>query len=119
MARLAIAPSVITRTGVTQPAQTVGQVDGHKIANNGYVVIEVNNIHATLARNVIVQTPGTVDGLAIADLTISVAALAIIMLGPFPPSYYNQVASDLGSIYVDEHAGSETDIKLRVYQISP
>ena len=51
------------------------------------------------------KTPGTIDGLAIAEMTVTVTADATAgeLIGPFPPSIYNQ--SD-GTVHVtpDAHA---------------
>jgi len=50
------------------------------------------------------KTPGTVDGLDIAEMTVTVTASATVgeLIGPFPPSIYNQ--SD-GTVHVtpDDH----------------
>jgi hypothetical protein len=48
---------------------------------------------------VTIDTPGLVDGLAIANLTVSVpATTGERMIGPFPPGIYNQAD---GNVYVD------------------
>jgi hypothetical protein len=72
--------------------------------------LEIKNDDAA-TQTVTFQTPGTVDGLAVADLVLSLAAAAIKLVGPFSPGTFNQ--SD-GLIYVDP---SDTDLKFRVYRL--
>jgi hypothetical protein len=47
---------------------------------------------------VTIQTSVTLDGLAVSDLTVTIANGAEKMIGPFPLQYYNQTD---GSVYVD------------------
>lgn len=97
MARTALVPQQIVRTGLT-PVFTAANVLGHSVANDGHVMLEVKNGSASPI-NVTVQTPGTVDGLAISELVVVVPATSgDKMIGPFPPGIYNQPD---GTIYVD------------------
>lgn len=111
MARSVITPAAIVRTGVAQPAAVVSDAtNNHYIAaNNGRIFLRVENVGVT-SRTITVQTPGTVDGLAISDLTVSLAAGDVKYIGPFPPSVYNQ-ADD--SLYVDPSA--DTDLEITAY----
>lgn len=85
-----------TRAGVTNTV-VAATVEGASFANDGqtflYVLDTVGNPVLTF------KTPGTVDGLAIGELIVTVTAHATkgTLLGPFPPSIYNQ--SD-GTVHV-------------------
>mgnify|MGYP005817447081 CR=1 FL=1 len=96
MARGILAPQQVTRQGLTpvfSPADSLGL----SVANDGRVMLEVKN-GSISPINVTIQTPGSVDGLAIAELVVQVAASGDKMIGPFPPGIYNQPD---GSVYVD------------------
>lgn len=110
MPRTALTVTAITRTGVTQPAQQAGDVaNGNSIAgNDGRIFLEIKNDDAS-TQTVTFLTPGTVDGLAIADLVISFAAGDMKLVGPLAPGTFNQ--SD-GLVYVDV---TDADLKFRVY----
>lgn len=56
------------------------------IPNNGRVVL-----HALCGAggNLTVQTPGTVDGLAVTDNVNALVAAKHYVFGPFPPALYN------------------------------
>lgn len=111
MPRTALTVTTITRTGVARPAQEVGDVaNGNSIAgNDGRIFLEITNDDAA-TQTVTFQTPGTVDGLAIADLVISLLAGDVKLVGPLTPGTFNQ--SD-GLVYVDP---SDADLKFRVYR---
>jgi len=86
----------VTATGVAAIAE------GCKFANDGqtflYCLDTVGDAILTI------KTPGTIDGLAIAEHTVTVTAHATIgeLIGPFPPSIYNQTD---GTVHVtpDDH----------------
>jgi len=102
--------------GVAQPAQTSGvEADGHKIKNNGWVVIEYTNTHES-ALVLTIQTPGSVLGqLAIADLTVSCDQDEVKLIGPFPVGTFNQGDDE---IYLDYDVTNYALQKIRVYQIA-
>jgi len=89
------------RTGVTNTV-TAAIAEGAKFANDGqtflYCLDTVGDAILTF------KTPGTVDGLDIAERAVTVTTSATIgeLIGPFPPSIYNQ--SD-GTVHVtpDDH----------------
>jgi hypothetical protein len=59
-----------------------------------------------------VQTPGTVDGLAVAERTISIpATTGDVMIPPFPPSQYAQAD---GYVYID--VDLETAVTFAVFR---
>jgi hypothetical protein len=88
MARTALTVQQIVRAGLT-PSYSAANVDGHSIANGG----EREFLHVktgSTACDVTIVTPGTVDGLAVADRTISIGTSSERMIGPFPRAQYNQ-----------------------------
>lgn len=112
MARTAITPQQIARTGLASALATPDQANGNTFANDGQCFLYVKNA-AGSPITVTIATPGTVDGLAIADLTVSVpATTGERMIGPFPPGIYNQ--SD-GTVYVDW--SSATSVTAGVFRL--
>lgn len=69
-------------------AGVAANVAGDTFPNTGREVVVIKNASVG-AITVTVPTTGTVDGLAIADLTASIGAGETRMLGPFPPSIYS------------------------------
>jgi len=88
MARTALTVQTINRSGIA-PAYTAAPVDGHSIQNSGLEFLHVKNAH-TASINVTFQTPGTVDGQAVADRVVVVPNATERMIGPFAPGDYNQ-----------------------------
>lgn len=120
MARANLAPTLVSRAGVKQ-ISVVGTNQGAKLGpNDGSLFIKVNNSHATLARVVTIETPGTVDSQAIADRTVSVPALDYKIIGPFPPALYNQNdgSADNDFVYLDYPVGQESDVNTEVYTLA-
>lgn len=115
MPRTALTITPVTRAGIAPPTQNNSDpANNHSLAyNSGGIIIEAQNTHATLARVVTVETPGVVDGLAVADLTVSVAATTTRLIGPFPPGVYNQGDGTV-NINID---GSAADVKFRAYSL--
>jgi hypothetical protein len=109
--RAVLVPQQVTRQGLTPVFSTVTS-EGVSVANDGRMVLEVKNTSASSV-NVTVQTPGSIDGLAIADLVVAVPATnGDKIIGPFQPGIYNQPD---GTIYVDFSAvASVTVAALRV-----
>ena len=89
MARTELTLQTTTRAGIA-PTYTAATVDGFAVNNEYYrVILHVKNGNASPC-TVTVQTPGTVDGLAIPDLTVVVpATTGDKMIGPFPGAVYN------------------------------
>lgn len=106
MARQTATVQQINRNGLN-PTRGAAHADGYAIPNDGERVMfeVVNGSGASI--NVTVQTPGSVDGNAIADKVASVPAGESRMFGPYPRSIYNQGAEQ---IYVDLSAVSSVTI---------
>lgn len=97
MARTALTVQQIARSGLA-PSYTAANAAGHSVQNNGRVFLHVKNAGGSIC-NVTIETPGTVDGLAVADRTVAVAATTgDAMIGPFPENVYDQAD---GTINVD------------------
>lgn len=96
MADVTISLQKIVPTGLT-PAFTGSLLttNTYKVRNNGNVVVQVKKSGAGDC-TVTINTPGTVGGLAIAEQTVTVVATTgDKMIGPFPPSVYNDSSGDL------------------------
>lgn len=89
-----------------------GHADGHSVANDGRIIMVVRNSGAG-SHTISALTPGTVDGNAVADLSITVAAGVTRIVGPFPTSVYNQAD---GALYVDFDA-SPTEVKVQYVKV--
>lgn len=91
MPKLSQTTQKITRAGLnpnyTAPNGTAG-TDGD-IIDAGAVMLHVKNANTSQC-TVTVETPGTVDGLAIADLTVVVPATSERLIGPFPRGTFAQ-----------------------------
>lgn len=89
MADLTVQSSARVANDLVMSAPTV--TTGDKFINTGNEMIMVNNASGAPI-NVTVPTPGTVDGLAIADKVVAVGAGKIGLLGPFARSTYSDPA---------------------------
>jgi hypothetical protein len=98
MARSALTVQTIVKTGLAN-ALAAANVDGNSFANDGNTFLHVKNAGGSPI-TVTIQTPGTVDDLAVAERTVSVTNATEKMIGPFPPGIYNQS----GEVYVDYSA---------------
>lgn len=88
MALTTLAVQQIVRTGLT-PVLAAANADGSYVPNDGRTYLEVAN--SGVETTVTVDTPGTVDGLAVANLAVVVpATTGRKKIGPFPPDTYNQ-----------------------------
>lgn len=91
MAVTALAVQQIGRAGVT-PVFSAANTDGHTILNDGKTFLEVKNGGSEIT--VTIDTPQTVDGLAVANRAVVVAATTgDKMIGPFTTDY-NQVGTE-------------------------
>jgi hypothetical protein len=102
MPRLVVAVQNISRGGLL-PAYTAPQVlgsGGNYFANDGRTAIYLKaDGTAAASTNITFETPGLVDGQAIADRVVALAVSTEKVVGPFPPGVYNQPGSD--SLYFD------------------
>ncbi len=92
MADIQIAPQTLAGKTATTPTRTGSLLttNNYFVDNNGAMFLHFMKSGAG-ACTVTIDTPGTVDGNAIANPTITVpATTGDVMVGPFPPSVYNQ-----------------------------
>lgn len=77
----------LARTGVT-PALAAANADGSTFANDGRTFLHLKNTNGT-ARNVTIASSVTVDGLAVADVTVQIPLTSgDKMIGPFEPGIF-------------------------------
>lgn len=77
----------LTRAGIDVVGVTP-DATGDEWPNTGYEVIEVKN-GSGAGITVTLDLKPTVDGAALVDPTVSIGAGVTKMIGPFPPSWYN------------------------------
>ena len=114
-ARADLTVQVMGRAIPLEPVMTNAVVaDGHMFLNDGHTYLFL--IGGTVNCEITVQTPGTVDGLAIADLVFDVPATATEyrMMGPFPPDIYSQ--SDR-KVYIDWEVANIANVKVAVVRM--
>lgn len=99
MARTTLDVQTLSRDGI-DPSYEAANADGEEVANSGRMFIHVQNGGGG-SITVTIQTPGTVDGLAVADREVSIGAGNDKMIGPFPPATYNQDPGETDTVYVD------------------
>ena len=82
-------------TGITPTRTTTNNADTYIMRNNGRMMLAFENSSGATA-TITIQTPGTRGGLAVAEQTLNVpATTGDVMVGPFPPSIYNDDNGDL------------------------
>ncbi len=88
----------VSRSGLDLRAAeaTVVTANVYYFPNDGRTRLYVRNATASTCV-VTIDSPKTVDGLAVADRTASVAAAKEFEIGPFPTDYYN---NDAGKVKV-------------------
>ena len=76
----------ISRAGLN-PSYSAAAAGGDEAPNDEITFLHVKNGSGG-SIDVTIQTPGTIDGLAITDRTVAVPASGERMIGPFPASVY-------------------------------
>ena len=95
MANITLTPVLPTDAGVVATfTDTDTAADTYYVYNNGTVLLAFQNGSAGSATVTIVTTQ-EVDGLAVADRTLTVAASTNAIAGPFKPSLYNNANGNL------------------------
>jgi hypothetical protein len=110
---VAIAATDISRAGVTVTtlATSPTGTHGNKFLNDGKTYVEVANGSGNPI-NVTIDTPGSVDGFAIADLVVAVAAGARKKIGPFTADF------DQADGYVWVVCSAVTTVTMGVFRLS-
>jgi len=106
MARTEITVQQSSLAGIT-PTFNAAIADGHMFKNDGNVIIEVKNA-AGADVTVTIQTPAKVQGIDLAEITVTVpATTGHKLIGPFDPSLFNQ---SNGMVYVDYSSATAVTI---------
>lgn len=80
---------------------------GDQFLNDGRTILYMKNVNAS-DRTVTIVTSGTVLGLAIADLAITVSQNEEKVAGPFDPRYFNDAN---GYVQITYSAASDVTVK--------
>lgn len=95
MAESRLSVEDVSRTGLAATYNAVDGVDTFLVRNDGRVMLHFKNTDGS-AETITVQTPKTVNGLAVAELTVTIpATTGDKMVGPFPPGTFNDSSGDL------------------------
>lgn len=97
MADVNVSVADARRTLAAAPNFTTGQVlmttaDVYYIPNDGRVLLV---LQAATTANVTIETPVTVDGLAVTDQVLALGNTNVRVVGPFPPNVYNDAQGRL------------------------
>ncbi len=109
MARTNITVVEITRDGVAATEVAGDVTNGNQFDHGARTFLRARNADVA-QQTVTIITPGTVDGLAIADRVVTIPAGATRYIGPFTNDYRQ---SD-GKVYVDV---SDADVFLAVFRL--
>lgn len=94
MAALSVQRPSVAGVARTMAACAAG---GDSFVNSGREFLHVTNAHATLARTVTVDSPGTcsfaVAANAAHDAVVSIAALTTKIIGPFPVDRFGETCA--------------------------
>lgn len=118
MARGSITVTDLARTGITPISQTNSDASNkHLITlNDGKVFLEIISSDAGSQTVVFKSNPDlTTDGLTLSDLTITIAAGATKLVGPFKVATFKQNATN--DLYIDPSVS--TNLKFRAYRLQP
>lgn len=103
MARTAITAQVVTPAGIVPSYGAVDQANGNAFDNvQGDRVLHVKN-GGGVSLTVTILTPATLEGEEVAERTVTVAAGAEKIIGPFSRRVFNQADS---AVYVDWSVGA-------------
>lgn len=110
MARTVLTSNQITTAGVSYTLAAANS-SGHSISNNGLGFVAIANAHTANTRTVTFVHPGEVDGLAVADLTVTIPAASTKLIGGFS-NRFNQS----GGTYIHaDFSDAAADLTLAAY----
>lgn len=101
MSDVAIAVQQVVRTGLTASYTSglTATTNTYQFVNDGYTLVHAKKSGAGDC-TVTITTPGTVDGMAITDRTVTVVATTgDKFIGPFPPSVYNDANGKVSMVF--------------------
>lgn len=102
MARVTVAAEALPRAGLV-PTMSAPVADGDSVPWGSRYVLVVDNADVS-GITVTVQTPKTVDGLAVAENAIAVAAGNRAYIPLDAESFRRATGADIGRVYVDYSA---------------
>ena len=109
MPRVAVPVTEVTRAGILPATEVNGDpTNNHYIPNDGATWLEVRNAGAS-SRTLTKVVNVTVDGNAVTNPTVALAASALKKVGPFPIGVYGSTFN-----FNVDHA----DIKITAYRLS-
>jgi archaellum component FlaG (FlaF/FlaG flagellin family) len=109
MARVNVPVTEITRAGIVPATEVNGDAtNNHYIANDGATWLEVRNAGAS-SRTLTKVINVTIDGNAVTNPTVTLAASAVKKVGPFPIATYGSTFN-----FNVDHA----DIKITAYRLA-
>ena len=83
-----------SKSGITPTRHVVASTETYKVRNDGKTFLLFEKTSAG-ACTVTIITPGTANGLAIADQTVTVAAtVGDVVIGPMPRGIFNDASAD-------------------------
>lgn len=92
-----------------------GSGTGLKFSNDGKVFLLLENTAANTPI-VNIESGGTIDGLDIADIAITMVASQNRIVGPFPVGTFNQPSSTF--VQINFSGGNETDVEVFPMKLS-
>ena len=104
-----ISPQTISLSGLA-PTFAAVAAGGDEVVNDGQTYIEIVNSHASNSYTVTATTPATVDGVAVADPTLTVPALSRRKWGPFNPSLFNNASGRVALSYAGSAPATDLTI---------
>lgn len=117
MPRTALTVQTTARTGLVATYTAASVANGHEFINSSEkVVLHVKNAGGG-ATVITIKTPGTVDGLAIADKTVTVSAGTEAFIGPFDNDDYGQDGAGSGTGATDVYIDLDVDTSVTLAAI--
>ncbi len=119
MARTVLTVQDIVRTGLEATYSAGDDVNHHSFDNTGEnVLLHVKN--GATAVVVTISTPNSIDGLALAERTVTVGGTTERMIGPFPNAIYGTIDTDPDpdidpAIFVD--LDDDTNVTLAAFRL--
>lgn len=100
MARTTLSITPIVNSGVAFVGAAPDATNGNALPNNGRQMLVYKNADSGSHTVTIKAYPngGAPDGLTVSDKVVTIAAGATEIIGPFPPSIYNDAANN---VYLD------------------
>jgi hypothetical protein len=111
-----LTPVIVTNQGVN-PAPVAAAAGGDKFKNTGRQYVRIRNSSGSNAYTVTFVTAGTVKGIAIADVAVSVPAGVgtTRVVGPFDEGVFNDSNGDVSITY--SGSAPATDLLVDVTQV--